>query len=142
MAGRVGPDDAVEPPVVALEKLINALGNTVFYSFAVLILVFPILVWINGLLGDRRGLLWTGLAILFALVARPLMGWFAESAMDLFEKVRKGELFKPVFQPLRSVAAALSIVSAFRLEYLLVHGEKPLEGESVLQLLWQFFTAL
>ena len=70
------------------------------------------------------------------------LGTIDRMAMDLFEKVRKGELFKPVFQPLRSVAAALSIVSAFRLEYLLVHGEKPLEGESVLQLLWQFFTAL
>ena len=84
---------------------IDALSNFVFYLVAVLILVFPILVWIDRALGGRRGPIWVGLAILFALVAPALMRIFSVSMMDLFEKIREGELFKPIFQPLRSVAA-------------------------------------
>ena len=120
---------------------IVALNNFVFYIFAFLIPAFPILVWITGALTGRSGLVWVLAALLFAIVAPILAELLAVSVMDVIAQIRKGDLFKAVFWPLRSVGASLAIFGAFKLEYALVHGIAPTTGSaSWLQVLWEFIS--
>jgi len=121
-------------------EVIEGLGNVIFYPMAFLILVFPPLVWVHGALVGRTGWVWVGAALLFALVVPVTVELLAVSVNEVMGKIKNGELFPSIFQPLRSLSGVLGILGIFKLENALIHGTPGAGETSWPRLIWEFTT--
>lgn len=125
------------------EELVEGVANLFFYLFAFFIVILPPLAWLDHVFAGKSGTGWVLAAVvvfvfLLPALVRPLLAWLTGA----LERIRKGELLRPVFVPLRAASSVLAIYGVLKLEYFVVHGMQQGEGETWLHVVWQFLTAL
>lgn len=124
------------------EERVEAVANFLFYLCAFCIVALPLLVWLDHLFAGREGGLWVaGAIIVFVFLLPMATGPAMRGLIALLERIKQGELLRPVFVPLRAFAAVLAIYGALKLEYFFIHGHVRANG-SWPDVIWQFLTAL
>lgn len=126
---------------VKTSTLIEAFCNVssaMLIFFMSFLLVSPLLELLEG----RSGIGWILLTIvvMFVLYLVVLLG--LEAALDILDRVRKGELLAGFFNPLRNISSVLGIYAVFKVEYFLIHSDKEPTPDSWGRLLWEFLTKL
>ncbi len=130
-------------PKAYWEELVEAVANMFFYLFAFFIVILPPLVWLDRVFSGREGLWWVLAAIVVFVFLLPMaveafLPWF----LNVFERIKRGELVRPLFVPLRAASSVLAIYGVLKLEYFVMHAKPEAAETSWPDIIWQFLTAL
>ena len=126
-------------PKKPCEEFIEAVANFFFYLFSFFIVLLPPLFWLSRVFSEKSGVFWVLVSIVvFVFILPNLIPTLADRLVEPMQRIKKGELLRPIFVPLRAFSSVLGIYGVLKLEYVLIHGMPAVQGETWLELMWQF----